>query len=360
MGDTKLPEPPNPWEQAMAQGQADTATAAYNAKLQRSQQITPTGGVKWVNNGTDANPEWVQTTYLSAPQQSLFDKLQTGQIDAAGRANMLSGNNYNRMILNQPTSNQIIDDQLARGVNNRDYGGSLRGQLSAPLNDYQSRYLQMSRTPVGGGGLQTRQHIEKSLMDRLNPQLRSDQNSLEAKLANQGLQPGTEAYNRAMDSMDRRTNDARLGVIGQATQEMGQSQAMDINRRGETMRELQAGQQADYGRREQYAQDANAMFNMDSGQIKERLSQAGILQGLEGNIRDRALSEISAYLQQAGNVNIPQYTAGGGQGIQSPDMAGMIENNYQSRVANTNARNESKNQKISTGVAVASILAKLL
>lgn len=79
-----------------------------------------------------------------------------------------------------------------------------------------------------------RDRAETALMARLNPQLAQSRDALEAKLVNQGLVRGTEAFNTAADEASRQENDARLAVIAQA----GQEQDRDYD---EALRTWQAG-----------------------------------------------------------------------------------------------------------------------
>lgn len=62
----------------------------------------------------------------------------------------------------------------------------------------------------------TRDSVQQALLDRLQPSLTSDRAALETQLANQGLTPGTPAYDRAIDAANRQSNDARLAAIAQA------------------------------------------------------------------------------------------------------------------------------------------------
>lgn len=74
------------------------------------------------------------------------------------------------------------------------------------------------QTSLGNAGDITRSYetnfdtkrYEDALMSRMNPQLERDRAALETQLANQGLQPGSEAYNRAIDQASRQANDARF------------------------------------------------------------------------------------------------------------------------------------------------------
>jgi len=250
-GGSKQPAAPDPYKTADAQTQANMKQSAFDAKLNRYTQDSPLGTVSWQNLGTDQNPNYVQNTTLSPQQQHLYESQSGTQ---------------------QELASQAADQAL-----------NLRRMLTT--NDPQN------------GNLETRQHVEQGLMDRLNPYLQQDQNMLNTQLANQGLQAGGEAYTNAQRDMSKRVNDARLAVIAQGGQEMANTQNMN-----------------------------NAA-------------------------RNQSLQELNAYMQGSGNVNLPAY--GGGtviSGGQTPDIAGLINSQYQTQVANANAGQAGKNGLLGGGL----------
>jgi hypothetical protein len=72
-----------------------------------------------------------------------------------------------------------------------------------------------------------RKRVEDALYARLNPQLERDRAALEQRLANQGLTPGGEAWNKAYDAYTRQANDARLGVIREGGAEQSRLFGLD-------------------------------------------------------------------------------------------------------------------------------------
>jgi hypothetical protein len=82
-------------------------------------------------------------------------------------------------------------------------------QLSQPLQ-------QLTETSLAGlqasqnnpmYGINPGQTYSEAIMQRLQPQIEQSQDRLTAQLANQGIVPGTEAYNRAMTLQGQKTND---------------------------------------------------------------------------------------------------------------------------------------------------------
>lgn len=248
---SKTPAAPDPYATAAAQFQQNKNQANFEADLNRYTQNNPLGQVSWTNSGTADDPNWTQNTTLSPEQQSLYNTQMGTQNNLAGQAS--------------------------------DYATRLQGQLAGDPQ---------------GGDLATRNHVEQALMERLNPYLEQDRQALNTQLANQGLTYGGEAYGRAQQDLSRRTNDARLAVIGQAGDEMARGQQMDNIR------------------------------------------------------RNQGLTELSALIQGSGNVNLPTYggatTISGGN---SPDIAGLINANYQAQLSQANAGQASKNGLMGGGMS---------
>ena len=242
-GESSQPKAQDPYQTADAQYKQNIKQAAYEAKLNRYTQNNPLGTISWKNLGTDKNPNWVQNTSLSPEQQALYNTQMGTQNNLATQAGS--------------------------------YADRLKGMLESDPT---------------GGDLQTRQHVEDALMQRLNPYLEKDQQALQTQLANQGLTYGGEAYQKAMMDQSQRVNDARLAVISQAGDEMARSQ------------------------------------------------------GMENLRRNQGISELSALMQGSGNVTLPQYsgatTISGGN---APDIAGLINANYQNQLAASGAGQAGKN-----------------
>ncbi|MGH2375676.1 MAG: hypothetical protein ACRDIC_19675 [bacterium] len=104
---------------------------------------------------------------------------------------------------------------LARGL------GGLEGELrdlgtgAGDVDRYGYREQDLGRTAV-----------EEALMSRLNPQFERDRGALEARLAAQGLSPGTEAYAQQMDELRRAGTDARMQAILAGGQEQTRLEAL--------------------------------------------------------------------------------------------------------------------------------------
>lgn len=253
------PAQPSPQVTAAEQLNLNKKTSAFEAAQNRYNMFNPFGSVTWKNLGTADKPRWQQNTTLSAPQQRLYNtQLSTQNQSATGANRMMPG----------------INAMLSRG-------GYVNTQ---------------------GGDLATRQHYENALMQRLNPSLQQDENALRARLANQGLQYGTEAYNNAMRDQSQRVNDARLAVVAQGGEEMQRAQAMNT--------------------------------------AKQQNIAAG---------RNQRLAELASLLQAQGTINMPTYA--GAQNVSTggtPDLGALVNAANNRQIAANNANTATQNQALSS------------
>lgn len=220
-----------------------------------------------------------------------------------------------------------------------------------------------------------RQKVEDALMARMNPQLAQDRAALESRLVNQGLQPGSEAYNRAIDEARRAANDARYGAILAGGEEQSRLANLERDRamfqnsaQQQTFDQLLSrGTFGNAAQSQQYGQNANnAQFsNSVKQQIYDnRLKGAGfnntvadqrfnatIAKGTQqDNSRQRALQEAFALRNQPINeitslmsgaqVNAPQFMNIQGASIPTVDYAGLVQSNYANEMAGYNAQQQ--------------------
>jgi hypothetical protein len=159
--------------QQTAQGNLDAARAATAAN--RVNQVTPYGSLNYSITGEDpyGNPTWTATQSLAPAQQQLLDyqnqaSLGLGQLTQKGLG-------YVSNMLDNPFDTSALP---STGFN--------------PSQSYQDAYMQ-----------------------RLAPQIQQGQERLQQQLANQGIQLGSEAYDRAMMNQAQRENDLLLGATTQ-------------------------------------------------------------------------------------------------------------------------------------------------
>ena len=223
----RAPSAPNPQESAAAQGQINTDTARVQARLNRGNTITPFGTVTNREIGPD---QWESRVELSPAQQRIMGQgealdLETGQLSL----DML------------PEARRVLMQPMA-------------------MDDFDAR----DRATAG-------------FMSRMEPQFARDREALEGRLIAQGFQPGTEAYRRAADELNRSVTDARMQAT---TAGLGESR------------------------------NAAAFSNAMRGQ---RINELGMLFGL------------------GPGMQMPQQSQMAGVGMEAPNLMGAIQSNYAAR-----------------------------
>ena len=152
---------------------------------------------------------------------------------------------------------------------------------------------------------------QEAIMSRLEPSLARQRTSTETQLINQGLRPGTEAYDNAINLLGQQETDAR-------TQAVLQGINLDIG----------ANQQG-YGQA------------LESGKFGNTAQQQMLAQAIQG--RQMPLNEITA-LMSGSQIQNPQFGAYSGSTVQAaPVFAGaqaqgqFEQNKYNQQVAQNNA-----------------------
>ena len=178
-----------------------------------------------------------------------------------------------------------------------------------------------------------RKRIEESMYQRMNPQLTADRERLEQQLADQGLQPGTEAYDRAYDALQRQTADARLAITAKGGEEQQRLNDMAAQRATfQNAAQRDAFTQATS--RSQFANAANAqnlarnktIFDAQNADRDRWLREQYAL-------RSQPLNEISA-LQSGSQVQQPNWATTNNQQIANTDVAGIINANFNQSLEN--------------------------
>jgi hypothetical protein len=158
--------------QETASGNLDAARAATAAN--RVNQVTPYGNLDYSISGQDpyGNPTWTATTSLSDVGAQLLNNQNATSLGLGSTINAALGRT-------QQTMGQEFNPSLpSTGIN--------------PGQSYQDAYMQ-----------------------RLAPQIAQNRESLQAQLANQGVAPGTQAYENAMRIAAQKENDLLLGATTQ-------------------------------------------------------------------------------------------------------------------------------------------------
>jgi len=185
--------------QDTAAGNLEAARVATAAN--RVNQVTPYGNLNYAETGTDTygNPTWTATTSLSDVGQQLLNNQNATSLGLGSAINAQLGQVQNTM--GQPFNPQT-------GPITTNVGNANLQQLTgnANLQNLTGNANLQNQTDYAGG-MQGWDRANQLLMQRLQPQMDIQQKTLDAKLANQGLAPGTEAYNRAKMGLGMQQND---------------------------------------------------------------------------------------------------------------------------------------------------------
>jgi hypothetical protein len=171
----RAPAPPDYAAAARETAAGNLAAAQTATAANRVNQVTPYGNLSYAETGTDSrgNPIWTATQTLSPAQQQLLD-YQNQTSAGLGRLSQ-QGLGYVENMLNTPFDTSKLP---STGFN--------------PSQSYQDAYMQ-----------------------RLAPQLEMGRDQLQQRLANQGIDIGSKAYENAMRMQQQRENDLLLGATTQ-------------------------------------------------------------------------------------------------------------------------------------------------
>lgn len=345
------PKPPDPKETASAQTATNIGTAIANSYMGNVNQVTPDGSLTYSQSGTQKwtdplsgktydIPTWTATQSLSKNQQLIKGQNDAASLNLAKLANTQSGR------LNSLLSSPVDTGKLpAWGDPSKiglpsytkfQNGPELQSQLG-DAGEIQSSY--------GTDFSADRQRVEDALMARLNPQLDRDRAALEQRAADQGLQPGSAAYDRMMDQANRSASDARYGAILNAGQEQSRlaglaRDAATFSNDAQQQKYAQGLSSAEFGnnsKQQTFAnqnsttaannaladQGFNAALTKTNAQNQQRQIQ---LQEAFAK-RNQPINEISALLSGA-QVQNPQFMNIQGQTMPTVDYAGIVNSNY--------------------------------
>lgn len=170
----KAPTTPDASSLIQQQSNANLTAAQQQAQINRVDTTTPFGFQKFGQVADPSVPGGIRYTQeigLSPEQQKLYDA---------------------------ETSNQLASQNIAQGMQ-----GRVAQSVANPLD--LSGAGQLEKAMSGDAFSADKDKVTQALFDRLTglrkPQMDKDREALDVKLRNQGLMPGTEAYDNGMRSM---------------------------------------------------------------------------------------------------------------------------------------------------------------
>jgi hypothetical protein len=295
---------------AEKQGEAALALNEKQTEANRPNMITPWGSQTWTRNGD----QWTGTTTLSPGEQSALDSQQAVQL---GRSQAAEG------LLDRASDSfsQPIDwgSMPARAGEVQPFGfgdrvqselgpqGEIRGQLNGTPTDFRNR-------------------AQEATWELQRPAMEQSRESMRVQLANQGLAPGSEAYNREMNRLDDSEARARLMAIDSGRVESAQIFGQELAG-GQFENQAQAqgfGQDLTGGQFNNQSLAQQLQMQLQAGQFNNMNRQGAIAEQVQQ--RQIPLNELNALLtgQQVSMPTMPGFTnASQAQAPQYMDAAQM-------------------------------------
>jgi hypothetical protein len=288
------PTPVNYTQAAADQGAANLKSGLQTAGLSNPNVISPYGN-QTVTFDTTTNPDMPQATVtqtltpaaqkaLEAQQQVQLSLANLGQQGATTASNVLgtpfkySGPDIQTSLGQQRSINYgpagdafglagggpAADAYgLASGIDPNQYGSA---QQTLDLSG-------VAKMPVNAG-----MTGQAAILSRLQPQIQQEQAALNQQLANQGITPGSEAYNNAMRTQGQQANDlytqaALQGInLDTAANQQGYGQALS----SAGLYNQGLGQNFGQGLSAQQLTNASIGQNFGQGQSAQQLQNAAI------------------------------------------------------------------------------------
>jgi hypothetical protein len=275
------------------QYELDKQAAAENTMANRPTQKGLFGTVGWTKD--PATGQWTQT--------ETADPRVRGLIDASLRQQQQQAGQYDQLIGQQGK-----------------FKSAPGAALFDPMNTGMAAY-----DPASGDAYS--KQFAQSLLARVNPQQQEDKRQMELKLRLQGLQPGTQAYNRAYQNLLTSQGDVQAQAQLQGMLAGGQESRDIYNTRLNAAMQLAENQRAGYQTR---MQGQNQMNSQAMQQYLTPWQTAGLTQ-------DLTQGSFGPYL--------PRYQGiGTAQGVSSPDMVGAAQQNYAQQMQIANDRTAKRAQ----------------
>ena len=197
MSKPDAPKPPDPNQTASAQTATNIGTAYANNLMGQVNQVTPDGSLTYAQTGSTTwrdplsgkkykIPQFTATQALSPEAQAIRDQTLGAQLGLGQAANRMAGNLATSHANAANFDTQAVED-----------------------------------------------HLSQLASQRLDPRFAQEQEQLAVRLGNQGLQPGSAAWQREMEQFGQTKNDAynQLALTGrqQALSELLTQRNQPIN-----------------------------------------------------------------------------------------------------------------------------------
>lgn len=305
-GKGSAPPPPDYTGAAQAQSAASKEIATQQNYANRPSQTTPWGGSTWTT-GSATDPStgqavttWQQNQTLNPNIQNALDSQIAMQEGRSNLANSTMSRVQNDV--SQPWNFSQFNPRQGFDVSSSNL------DTSAPTQTTQNTDPNMFSAD--------RRRIEDAMINRLRPEQELQTDRLETQLSNQGLTPGSAAYNDAKQRLldqHSRDNYNAIAAGGQEQQRMQQAMlAQQQQAFNQDVNSQQIGNQAQGAQLNQDITASNFANTLRAQQIAEEAQRRGM-----------SLNEMNALIsgQQVQTPQMPQYM-GGSTAAQAPNLLG--------------------------------------
>ena len=380
-GKPQTVDTPNYSNAAQETAAGNLANAQATTQANRVNQNTPYGSLNYVQ-GTDANgnPTWT-ANQTAAPQLGNAINANLGNLSNTYSQNFQAPAAFQGIAQYQPVQAQSFNssgDLPGIGF----YGSRLNAQQLDPnalkaLPQYDVN-TKINQAALPTYGIDPGQSYTDAIMQRLQPSLTRQSAASDAQLANQGIMPGSEAYNTAKTLLSQNQNDALTSAIVngmqtglQANQQAYGQQAgqigLNLQGQGQNFGQGIAGNQQYMGANNQAYQQQLANQQLGIGAQNQSFNQA-LAQNQYGLAAQNQAynqginTQNQAFNQGVTQYNMPLQTAIGLQSLASPnnyvnpynqqmtggaDQTSAMMAANQSNQANANAQNAQNNAMMS-------------
>jgi len=351
---SKAPKAPDYAAAAKAQGEADLKTAQYTTALDRPAQTDPYGAMNWTftgaGGGTRDAPrpgDWQQSVSLTPQEQQIFNAEQGNRLGMEGLASTAIGQAGNT--LNSPFSPQLLDFRQAQGLQ-----GSNTGLPQNTLGGMQD--VGESPDHFRAQGEQVRNSLYDQMTRFADERFGRAEDTERTRLAQMGLQEGSEAYQNSLREFNRSKDESYQGAQLASVLAGGQEQSRMLS-------DLLASRESNIGLRQgQFGQDM-ALYGADQGERQAQATSELNLAQQAAQQRQQQLSEqayqrslpineISALLG-GGGVNMPQFANfAPSTPFNSPDLLGATQAQYNAAMGQYNAGRQGKGSMLGAGAGL--------
>lgn len=380
-GKGSAPAAPDYTGAANAQSAASKEIATQQNWANRPDQYTPWGSTTWgAAQGTDpatGQPitRWSQTQSLDPALQGALDDqlaIQAGRSNLAGQFMGRVANEYSQPFdwANAPGMANTPQAQYSAAGNVQSQYGNPNAQLSAqyfgPTTGANGAQIQQYTPNTNQANfVDQRNQLFQAGLDRMAPSHQRQEDAARTMLANQGLTPGSEAYNTELERLHQQQAGERWNALEQSGQEqarlqnmlMGQQQQafgqqkdvaqMGLGTQQQAFNQMLAGQQAynealtgqqglDAARAQFYNQAQNQMYNQNLGANQQNFNQMMQMANYQNQLRQQyiaeqaqmrgmSLNEMNALLtgQQVNTPQMPSFM--GATAGQAPNLLGAAQ-----------------------------------